>query len=159
MRKAKKFMSIGRGYSTIGLEIVSIWALGPFFLMPQRRLPESLVNRIAAGEVVEYGEPGSRACELVENAIDLGARRRSAIGRRRIADRGDRMMLRDDVVGTCACALNVTHPNYPTKQSSKSTLASVKRCLHRQRRALYTGKPRSAGADHIGASVLTTAKC
>ena len=68
--------------------------------MPVRQLPIQVVNRIAAGEVVE--RPASAVKELVENAIDAGATRVDIFteggGRRRIAITDDGAgMTRDDL--------------------------------------------------------------
>src|SRR5436309_4816314 len=69
--------------------------------MPVRQLEESIINRIAAGEVVE--RPASVAKELVENALDAGARRIEIVTRAggrsliRVTDDGEGMR-RDDLV-------------------------------------------------------------
>jgi DNA mismatch repair protein MutL len=69
--------------------------------MPVRQLDESVINRIAAGEVVE--RPASVAKELIENALDAGARRIEIVtasggrGLIRVTDDGEGMR-REDLV-------------------------------------------------------------
>lgn len=129
--------------------------------MSIRRLPENLVNRIAAGEVVE--RPASALKELVENAIDAGASRISVV----LSEGGiSRIVVTDDGCGITRDELPLAFERHATSKlpdeaiervmtlgfrgEALPSIASVARVRFESRVAASDGWALTVDNGHIG---------
>ena len=135
---------------------------------PIRRLPEAVVNRIAAGEVIE--RPAAAVKELAENALDAGAARISV----ELAQGGiGRIAVADDGCGMDAASLALAIERHATSKLSGCDDLTAIRTLGFRGEALpsigaaarlaITSRPRGAASAHVvrveGGAVTSPAPC